>query len=90
MRLDIERVAMRRAVFVRPRALTSKRADLSTGANRGPSAKPPLPNFLHFRITQQINVAPSLIPLNYVSSWEARRHRSRWQQGVLIRVPPRA
>jgi hypothetical protein len=70
MRLNIECAATRRAVFIPPRALTSKRADLSTGISRGPSAKPPLPNFLHFRITQQINVAPALIPRNHVSSWD--------------------
>lgn len=51
MRLNIECAATRRVMFIPPRALTSKRADLSAGSNRGPSAKPPLPIFLHFRIT---------------------------------------
>jgi len=67
MRLNIECAALRRAMFLPPRAPTSKRADLSTGANRGPSAKPPLPVFCA-SASPQTNVAPSLVPLNHVPS----------------------
>ncbi len=67
----------------------SKRADLSTGAIRGPSAKPPLP--IPSSACQQINVAPSLnLPVSFTCPFQTRRHPADGNRVPLFALPARA